>query len=83
MFGTLQSGQILLGDRAYDSDGLRESLAERGAVANIRPMPSRTRLPPFDTAPLCRIRKITAELWPRVDFPPELGATEVSIILVG
>ncbi|MDF2809605.1 MAG: family transposase [Microvirga sp.] len=28
-------GQILLADRAYDSDSLRETLAERGAWANI------------------------------------------------
>jgi len=31
MFETLGSGQILLADRAYDSDGLRQSLKERGA----------------------------------------------------
>ena len=29
MLGTLNAGQILLADRAYDSDALRETLAER------------------------------------------------------
>ena len=31
MFETLGAGQILLADRAYDSDSLRQSLKERGA----------------------------------------------------
>ncbi len=31
MFDTLQAGNILLADRAYDSKALREWLAERGA----------------------------------------------------
>jgi transposase len=31
MFDTVQYGHILLGDRAYDSDGLREELNARGA----------------------------------------------------
>lgn len=48
MFATVGPGQTLLADRAYDSDGLRESLAERGAIANIRLMPRRKRFPAFD-----------------------------------
>lgn len=35
-------------DRDYDSDGLRDSLAARGAAACIRLMPGRKRLPAFD-----------------------------------
>ena len=35
--------------RAYDSDALRRSLAERGAWANIKPMPNRKTIPPFST----------------------------------
>ena len=31
MFATLGSGDILLADRAYDSDGLRENMSVRGA----------------------------------------------------
>ena len=48
MYATIGPGQTLLADRAYDSDGLRNTLAERGAVANIRLMPTRKRLPAFD-----------------------------------
>ena len=41
------AGQILLADRAYDSDGLRQSLKQRGAWANVKPMPNRKTLPAF------------------------------------
>jgi transposase len=47
MFSTVQAGNILLADRAYDSDALRERLAERGAWANIRAMPHRIDPPAF------------------------------------
>jgi transposase len=48
MLGTLGCGDVLLGDRAYDSDALRQDLAARGARANVRLMPNRTNLPPFN-----------------------------------
>ena len=48
MLGTLGRGDVLLGDRAYDSDALRRDLAARGARANVRLMPNRTNLPPFN-----------------------------------
>ncbi len=48
MYDSVGAGQTLLADRAYDSDGLREALAERGAVTNIRLMPTRKRVPAFD-----------------------------------
>jgi len=47
MFETLTKGQILLADRAYDSDALRERLAKHGAWGNIRLMPNRVRMPKF------------------------------------
>jgi transposase len=47
MLGSLKAGNILLADRAYDSDALRQSLAERGAWANVRPMPGRRNIPAF------------------------------------
>ena len=47
MFDTLEAGDILLADRAYDSDDLRDRLAARGAWGNIRPMPNRVRHPVF------------------------------------
>ncbi len=40
MFDTVRAGTILLADRAYDSDALRERLAERGAWGNIRTDPA-------------------------------------------
>ena len=47
MLTGLGAGQILLADRAYDSDALRASLAERGAWANAKLMPGRKRIPAF------------------------------------
>jgi transposase len=48
MHASVGAGQTLPADRAYDSEGLRDSLAAPGAVANIRLMPTRTRFPAFD-----------------------------------
>jgi transposase len=48
MVVTVGEGQILLADRGYNSDGLGDRLAARGAIANIRPMPTRKRFPAFD-----------------------------------
>ena len=39
--------QVLLADRAYDSDALRQSLAERGAWANVKPKSNRVNVPVF------------------------------------
>ena len=47
MFDSIQAGNILLADRAYDSDGLRLAMAERGAWANVRAMPNRVKTFPF------------------------------------
>ena len=47
MMDTLSKGQILMADRAYDSDALRKAMADRGAWANIRPMPNRVNVPAF------------------------------------
>lgn len=47
MLGNLANGQILLADRAYDSDALRVDLTARGAWANIKPMPNRRNIPAF------------------------------------
>jgi transposase len=47
MLGTVQAGDVLLADRAYDSDALRQNLAERGAWANVKPMPRRKNIPAF------------------------------------
>lgn len=47
MLASLKAGHILLADRAYDSDRLRETLAGRGAWANVRAMPQRIDPPAF------------------------------------
>jgi transposase len=47
MFGSLSEGQVLLADAAYDSDTLRRAMADRGAWANIKPMPRRINVPAF------------------------------------
>jgi transposase len=47
MLDGIGKDQILLADRAYDSDALRQDLASRGAWANIKPMPRRINVPAF------------------------------------
>ena len=47
MLQQMQASQILLADRAYDSDAMRQALAERGAWANVKPMPNRKNVPAF------------------------------------
>jgi transposase len=47
MLGSLGPGHILLADRAYDSNALRETLKQRGAWANVKPMASRVDQPSF------------------------------------
>lgn len=48
MLGDLKQGQILLADRAYDSDAMRGRLKNQGAWANVKPMPGRINIPAFD-----------------------------------
>ena len=47
MLGNIGEGQILLADRAYDSDALRKDVAARGGWANVKPMPGRVNIPAF------------------------------------
>ena len=47
MLDGLGEGDVLLGDRAYDSDAMRATLAARGAWACVKPMPNRKRIPAF------------------------------------
>jgi len=47
MLGGLGAGDILLADRAYDGNELRQSVADQGAWANIKPMPNRVNIPAF------------------------------------
>jgi transposase len=47
MLDKIGKDQVLLADRAYDSNALREKLGERGAWANIRPLANRRDKPAF------------------------------------
>lgn len=47
MLDDIRLNQVLLADRAYDSDALRQTLANRGAWACIRPMSRRVNIPAF------------------------------------
>ena len=47
MLGGLRRGQILLTDRAYDSNALREMMTAQAAWANIMPMSRRVETPAF------------------------------------
>jgi transposase len=47
MLDGVGAGQILIADRAYDSDLLRQTMAARGAWANIRPLARRVDPPAF------------------------------------
>jgi transposase len=65
MLEALAEGQILLADRAYDSDALRQNLAERGAWANIKPMPNRRNLPAFSSY-LYRYRNLVERFFNKI-----------------
>jgi transposase len=47
MLDSVVAGNVLLADRAYDSDRLRKAMRERGAWANVRAMPNRLKPPAF------------------------------------
>ena len=55
MLDGIGKDQILLADTAYDSGALRQSLASRGAQANVKPMPRRINVPAFSRC-LYRLR---------------------------
>jgi transposase len=49
MLDGLGNGDVLLPDRAYDSDAMRATLAARGAWACVKPMPNRKNIPAFSS----------------------------------
>jgi transposase len=65
MLDALIEGQVLMADRAYDSDEIRQSLAERGAWANIKPMPNRKNVPAF-SAFLYRYRNLVERFFNKI-----------------
>lgn len=65
MLDTLGQGDVLLADRAYDSDVLRTEMAARGAWANVKPMPGRKRRPAF-SAFLYRYRNLVERFFSKL-----------------
>jgi transposase len=65
MLESLEAGDILLADRGYDSDALRDQMAARGAWANIKPMPNRKNVPAF-SAFLYRYRNLVERFFNRL-----------------
>lgn len=65
MLDTVGPGQMLLADRAYDSDALRRALTERGATANIKPLHNRLAPPPF-SADAYRSRNLIERLFSKL-----------------
>jgi transposase len=65
MFDSMGAGDVLLADRAYDSDALRDALGERGAIANIKPMPNRVRHPAF-SASLYKLRNAIERFFSKI-----------------
>ena len=50
MFDTLTKGDVMLGDRTYDSDALRAEMEARGVLANLMFIPQRVRKLPLAQA---------------------------------
>ena len=65
MLDAVGQDQILLADRAYDSNALRDSLAERGAWACIKPVSSRVDVPAF-SAFLYRYRNLVERFFSKL-----------------
>jgi transposase len=65
MLDGIGAGQVQLADRAYDSDALRNTLAARGAWANIKPMPRRVNVPAF-SAFLYRYRNLVERFFNKI-----------------
>jgi transposase len=65
LLDSVKAGQILLADRGYDSDALRATMTERGAWANIKPMPNRVNVPAF-SAWLYRYRNLVERFFSKL-----------------
>lgn len=65
MLGGLGDGQILLADRAYDSNALREVMDKRGVWACIKPMPRRKDPPAFSPF-LYRYRNLVERFFSKI-----------------
>jgi hypothetical protein len=64
MFDSVVLGDVLLADRAYDSDALHSEMANRGVRINVRVMPQRVYTPPFSSSLYKRLAGAQDELEP-------------------
>jgi transposase len=67
MLDGLGEGCVLLADRAYDSDAMRNTLAARGAWACVKPMPNRKRVPAFSPF-LYRYRNLVERFFNKLKY---------------
>jgi transposase len=67
MLNGVQAGQILLADRAYDSNALRNTMDVRGVWANIKPM-SRRLAPPVFSPFLYRYRNLVERFFNKIKY---------------
>ena len=65
MFASLGEGDVLLADRAYDSDALHAEMEARGVFANIRLMPQRVHKLPF-SASLYKLRNAVERFFSKI-----------------
>jgi transposase len=65
MLESLPKDCIVLADRGYDSDALREQIAAQGALANIRPLDNRVEKPAF-SARVYRMRNKVERFFNRI-----------------
>ena len=65
MIDTVERGDVLLADRAYDSNALRQTLDARGATANVKPMPNRVAALRFNRR-LYRKRKLVERFFNKI-----------------
>jgi len=65
MLDSLAAGDVLLADRAYDSDTLRAQMAGRGVRANVRAMPQRIHKPAF-SAELYKLRNAVERFFSKI-----------------
>jgi transposase len=72
MCDALTEGDVLLADRAYDSDAWRVEMASHGVWANFCAMPQRTK-PPVFSGYLYKLRNLVERSSARL-YPP-VGTT--------
>ena len=65
MLKGLGEGQILLADRAYDSNALRQAMDAQGAWACVKPMPGRKNPPAFSPL-LYRYRNLVERFFNKI-----------------